>query len=231
MRILLIRHGQTPCNITGQLDTAFPGAGLTELGHSQAAALPRAFTEHRIAAVYASKLIRTQLTGAPLAAAHGHTIAVVEGLEEISAGDFEMRSDPQSRGAYVECLLDWIRGDLARRMPGGCDGREFLARFDAALATIARSHAPEETAVAFSHGAAIRVYTAIRSGLDATAGAQLQIMNTGGALLEGDPAQGWKLSAWYAEPIGGAGLDGFSAQDVTGATSLAETAVTAEGKA
>ncbi|MEA5454137.1 histidine phosphatase family protein [Sinomonas sp. JGH33] len=223
MRILLIRHGQTPCNITGELDTAFPGAGLTELGHSQAAALPRAFTEHRIAAIYASKLVRTQLTGAPLAAAHGHTIAVVDGLEEISAGDLEMRSDPPSRDAYVGCLLAWIDGDLARRMPGGSNGREFLARFDAALAEIARAHAPEETAVAFSHGAAIRVYTAIRGGLDAAAGAQLQIMNTGGALLEGGPSEGWRLAAWYTEPIGGAGLEGFSARDVTGAKSLAET--------
>ena len=32
MRLLLIRHGQTPSNVLGLLDTAVPGPGLTDLG-------------------------------------------------------------------------------------------------------------------------------------------------------------------------------------------------------
>ena len=28
MRLLIIRHGQTPCNVSGELDTAYPGSGL-----------------------------------------------------------------------------------------------------------------------------------------------------------------------------------------------------------
>ena len=30
MRLLLIRHGQTPANVRGELDTAAPGPGLTD---------------------------------------------------------------------------------------------------------------------------------------------------------------------------------------------------------
>ena len=42
MRILFIRHGQTPANVAGILATDHPGPGLTELGEQQAAALPNA---------------------------------------------------------------------------------------------------------------------------------------------------------------------------------------------
>jgi hypothetical protein len=28
VRLLIIRHGQTPCNVSGELDTAYPGGGL-----------------------------------------------------------------------------------------------------------------------------------------------------------------------------------------------------------
>ncbi len=68
MRLLLIRHGQTPGNVLGQLDTAHPGPGLTELGEQQAAALARSLANERIGLLYASTLIRTQIT----AAAAGH---------------------------------------------------------------------------------------------------------------------------------------------------------------
>ena len=42
MRLLLIRHGQTPSNVLGALDTLVPGPGLTPLGLEQAAAIPDA---------------------------------------------------------------------------------------------------------------------------------------------------------------------------------------------
>ena len=35
-RLHLVRHGQTPSNVAGALDTALPGAPLTELGREQA---------------------------------------------------------------------------------------------------------------------------------------------------------------------------------------------------
>ena len=71
MKLLLIRHGQTPGNVAGQLDTAFPGPGLTELGERQAAALPEALADEGIEALYTSTLLRTQRTVAPLGEGHG----------------------------------------------------------------------------------------------------------------------------------------------------------------
>ena len=39
MRLTLVRHGQTPSNVLGLLDTAPPGPGLTDLGQLQAASV------------------------------------------------------------------------------------------------------------------------------------------------------------------------------------------------
>ena len=79
MRLLLIRHGQTPSNVLGLLDTAIPGPGLTDLGIEQAAALPAALADYRIDAIYASAQRRAQLTAQPLADARGLPIQVRDG--------------------------------------------------------------------------------------------------------------------------------------------------------
>src|SRR5688572_4912282 len=165
MRLLLAPHGQTPYNLIGALDTAFPGAGLTDLGLRQAAAVPGVLEGDEVAGVYASVLVRTQLTAAPLAEVRRLDVVVEEGLEEISAGDFELRNDKDAILGYVHTVAGWIEGDLGRTMPGGYDGHHFLGRYEGALRRIAESHADDELVVAFSHGAAIRVFTCLAMGL------------------------------------------------------------------
>lgn len=216
MRLLLIRHGQTPHNVAGALDTAFPGAGLTPLGHAQARAVPAALVDERIAGLYASPLVRTQLTAAPLAEATGLEVVVRPGLEEISAGDLEMRDDSESVKQYAGGVGAWMRGELDHRVPGGESGHEFLARYDAAVRAVAADHAPDATVAVVSHGAAIRAWTALVTGLDAETGRDLHLMNTGLSLLTGDPGSGWTLTRWSSEPLGGHDLADDRAHDVTG---------------
>jgi probable phosphoglycerate mutase len=218
VRLYLIRHGQTPSNVAGELDTAPPGAGLTDLGRLQARSLVDVLATERLAAIYASPLVRTQLTAAPLAQAHGLEVEVQPGLEEIRAGEFEMRSDEDAVAAYLGCLVGWMLGDPDRVMPGSHDGHAFFARYDAAVRAIADRHAQDETVVAFSHGAAIRAYTAMRAaGVDARDVSERRMMNTGGVVLDGG-ADGWRLVRWSSEPLGGADLADRAAHDVTGDT-------------
>lgn len=216
MRLLLIRHGQTPHNVAGALDTAFPGADLTPLGQAQAGAVPGALPDEDISAIYASRLVRTQLTAQPLAESLDLDVRVREGLEEVSAGDLELRSDLDAVHTYAGCLVSWMRGDLDRRTPGGASGKEFLDRYDGAVRKIVESHGADETVAAFSHGAAIRVFTATAVGLDPDVAADMRIMNTGMSVLEGDHDAGWKLVRWSSEPLGGLELEDFAAHDVTG---------------
>lgn len=216
MRLYLIRHGQTPYNVTGALDTAFPGAGLTPLGHTQARALPKALADQPVHGIYASPLIRTQLTAGPLADAWGMPVRVQDGLEEVAAGELELRSDSEAVHAYATCVAAWIQGDLDRGTPGGTDGHTFFARYETAVRDLTAAHGPDDTLMVFSHGAAIRAYTAYAAGLAPEVAAELRIRNTGASLLEGDPRTGWRLSWWSAEPLGGPGLSGDTTQDVTG---------------
>jgi probable phosphoglycerate mutase len=223
VRLLLIRHGQTPSNVRGALDTGFPGPGLTPLGQAQAQAVPQALAHEKITAVYASPLIRTQLTASPLAAGLSMELRVQPGLEEIAAGALEMRSDDDAVQTYGQCLEAWMCGELGRAMPEGPDGHAFAERFDAALREIADHHESDETVAVFSHGAAIRVYTALRSDIDAEAATELAIMNTGMSVLHGHPSEGWMLEAWRTEPLGGLELLDLAARDVTGESAEEES--------
>lgn len=217
MRLFLIRHAQTPANVAGELDTAPPGARLTALGRIQAAAVAEALGRETVAGVYASSLRRTQLTAEPLARTHRTDVVVQPGLEEVRAGDLEMRADEDAVAAYLGTLAGWMLGDLDRRMPGSHDGHAFLERYDAAVRAIADRHEAHQTAAAFSHGAAIRTWSAIRvAGLDAQAVTERRVMNTGAVVLDGDPDRGWRLERWSSEPLGGADLADRAAHDVTG---------------
>ena len=109
MRFQLVRPGQTPSNVAGQLDTAFPGASLTPRGHRQARALPQVFGRGQVQAIDASTLNRTQLTAKPLSESTGTPVHVLDGLEEISAGKLDTLADEASQLAIENtggCLLE-----------------------------------------------------------------------------------------------------------------------------
>ncbi|MFG3008951.1 histidine phosphatase family protein [Streptomyces cinerochromogenes] len=212
MRLLLVRHGQTPSNVDHLLDTAVPGPGLTPLGEAQAAALPQALAGEDIEALYASTLIRTQLTAAPLAAARGLDVTVRDGIRELSAGDLEMLPGDSPEGRlYLRTVFAWAAGDTALRMPGGESGEEALARYDAVVAEAAASGARAVAMV--SHGAAIRVWTAARAdNVDVAIAAARPLENTGVVILEGSPSDGWKALSWEGATVEPAGESGPAGQ-------------------
>lgn len=221
MRLLLIRHGQTPGNVLGQLDTAHPGPGLTELGERQAAALARSLANEQIDLLYASTLIRTQITAAPLASARSLSIEVLEGLHEIEAGSLEKLTDKESHLRYLGTVFGWAAGELHRRMPAGPSGHDFFERYDASIARIAASAAAGNagTVAVVSHGAAIRVWAGLRAGnVEADFAARHVLANTGIVALEGDPDAGWRLIHWDGSPVGGLALADPTAEDPTGGT-------------
>lgn len=206
MRLFLIRHGQTTSNIGRHLDTAEPGAGLTELGLQQAGALPAALDGAGIEAIYVSTLRRTQQTAAPLAAALGLGVNVRDGLREISAGTFEMANDEASIQCYLSISLGWADGALDIPMPGaGEDGAMTLGRFDDVVAEVAASGV--KTAALVTHGAMIRVWAGARcANLPAGFATENSVSNTGIVIVEGTPGS-WRAEHWQEEAIGGIELE------------------------
>lgn len=230
MRLILIRHGQTPSNENHFLDTAVPGPGLTELGLAQAAALPEALGHEPIDGIYASNLVRTQYTAAPLAAALGLPVDVRDGLREISAGNLEMRNDRDAIVAYLKTVYSWVRGDLDVHMPGGPNGHETFDRFDAVIDEL--QAAGLKNPVVVSHGAMIRAWcTARAANIEPDFIVENALSNTGVAVMEsaedagggrlkgqGTPGS-WNLLTWMGEAVGGRALrdygeDGPAGEDV-----------------
>ncbi|WP_125615245.1 histidine phosphatase family protein [Specibacter cremeus] len=213
MRLILIRHGQTPSNVKNLLDTAVPGPGLTALGERQAAAVPGALAGEPLRAIYVSTLTRTALTAGPLAAARGLEPNVRAGLREISAGNLELKGDLPSIMAYLETVKAWLSGDLSARMPGADTGHDVLDRFDAVVREAEEQYDGGPVAMV-SHGAMIRFWAGHRAGtLDWTNPKYHELSNTGIVIMEGaaTPALepgGWRVAAWSGFPAGGlAGTD------------------------
>ncbi|WP_347108836.1 histidine phosphatase family protein [Paenarthrobacter sp. S56] len=215
MKLLLIRHGQTPGNVAGELDTAFPGPGLTELGERQAAALLEALKDESIEALYTSTLLRTQRTVIPLAKATGLEPEILDGVHEIEAGALEKKTDHESHMRYMGTVFAWSSGDLDVRMPGAFTGHDFFARFDASVEKVVA--AGHRTAVIISHGAAIRCWAGRRAeDIDTLFAETHQLPNTGIVALEGDPENGWRVLHWDQVPVGGLAMADQTADDPTG---------------
>ncbi|KTR92937.1 histidine phosphatase, partial [Rothia kristinae] len=134
MRLILIRHGQTPSNIHGLLDTDAPGPGLTELGVAQAEAVPEALAQQAVDGIFVSTLVRTHLTAAPLVRARGVEPVELDGFREVQAGDLEGTNTAQNQRTYIGTAFAWARGDRELAMPGGPTGAQFFARYDDAAA-------------------------------------------------------------------------------------------------
>lgn len=180
MKLALIRHGQTPANITASLDTRLPGLPLTELGLSQAESLKERFVREvagQLDALTVSAMKRTQQTAEPLCELFEVTPVVTAQIREVSAGDLEMSCDPVAIRIYVEACAAWMQGDFAHRMPGAEDGYEFLGRVIPEIqAVMERAYsvaADQGIGALVAHGGLIRVISAylsenIRQGIPLT---------------------------------------------------------------
>lgn len=210
MRLFLIRHGQTSSNVIRALDTAVPGADLTDLGREQAAAIPEALSHEPIDAIYVSNLVRTQQTAAPLAAARGLEPVIREGLREVEAGDLEMKTDYDSMKAYVATFIEWASEKYDQRIPGGENGNEAFDRFDAVVAEAAGLGL--QNVVIVSHGAMIRYWVARATvNIDAEFTSKNDLTNTAVVVVTGDPESGWLTESWTGQAIGGPELTDLAA--------------------
>jgi probable phosphoglycerate mutase len=208
VRLVLVRHGRSTANVAHVLDSRPPGAPLDEQGLAQAQQLAARLADRPVRAVYASHAVRTQQTAAPVAAAHGLPVQVVDDVHEIFLGDLEARSDTAAFAAFEEVYTAWWRGDLGARMPGGESALELRERYLPALARLVDGVGAADGTVGdvvlVSHGAAIRLAAAALLGETAET---FYIPNAGLVVLRREPSSvgdGWVLESWdRADPVRG----------------------------
>lgn len=200
MRVTFVRHGQSAGNASGLIDTSTPGPVVTPLGQQQSRAIVGVLGDNNYDAVYASTMVRTQLTAAPMSQYLGLPIQVLAGLQEIEAGVFEGTPESQAQSGYGLYPLAWsIQGNRDLRIPGSIDGNEFDARVDGALKTIYDNG--DRNPVIFSHGGAIMFWT-MMNAQNLTAAEKIDLLrtaplsNTNYVIVEGNGEDGWTLVNW-----------------------------------
>lgn len=163
MRLLLVRHGQTPWNadgrFQGQSDT-----GLTDLGLEQARQVARALASLQISAIYSSPLPRALRTAQEISDALSLDIIPMDGLKEINLGELEGITGPVMRDKYRGVFDTWQVNPGRVSFPGGESLRQLQARAWRAVQRIEKDH-PNEMVVAVSHNFAINAIVSRFVGL------------------------------------------------------------------
>lgn len=196
MRLYLARHGQTTSNVAGALDTAAPGADLTETGRVQAQELSDRLTDIELDGILVSNLVRTHQTAEPVAKAKNLAPREDARIKEIAGGDWEMTTDANYLRKYFEIAYGWMKGDLSGRVPGGENGHEVLERFNAAI-----EESEEDSLLVVSHGMMLQVWATIMVG-DPAGDVLPHMTNCALGVIDGQPGS-WTLVDWYKPPVPG----------------------------
>ena len=151
-KFLLIRHGDTDYvdeALAGRIDSP-----LNSLGLEQANMIADIIRHLPIKAIYASPMIRTQQTAAPLADILNLEVVISNGLNQVDFGHWQ--------GLSFEDLIkdpDWQtfqKNPAIVKIPGGEDGNMVRKRVALAIKKIVHDHQRDSIIACFSHGSIIR---------------------------------------------------------------------------
>ena len=220
-RLHLVRHGETTSNVLKRLDTALPGASLTDFGARQGV---RFGLEHQVAdsAVLINSVAnRARQTADLIGSVWESANETVEGIHEIQVGELEDRSDRDAHEQFHKTVVAWHKGDLDARLPGGESLEMLHDRYLPVVDDVAAKYltGPDARDVYLvSHGAAIRLIAAHLAKLDAEFAMKNYLPNTGSVELE------YRNGLWVLQSWGDAELPDPDAAEVASIEDPDETA-------
>jgi probable phosphoglycerate mutase len=199
-RLVLLRHGQSFANVERRLDTRPPGAALTALGRDQA----RVFAQSaaRPAMLAHSVATRASETAAVIGADLDLATHEVVGIHEVQVGELEDRSDDEAIEEFNAIYERWQRGELDLRLPGGETANEVLDRYVPAITDLRMRFLDNDEfagdIVVVSHGAAIRLASAVLAGVDGNFALDNHLENAESVVLAPITDGRWSCLRWGA---------------------------------
>lgn len=208
-RLVLLRHGQSYCNVERRLDTRPPGSELTPLGRDQARAY--ALGSGRPAMLAHSVATRARQTAAVIGDAVAVSANEVAGIHEVQVGSLENRNDDDAVAEFNAIYDRWHRGELDVPLPGGETGNDVLDRYVSVLTGLRLRYLDDDAwngdIVVVSHGAAIRLASAVLAGVDANFALDHHLDNAESVVLAPITDGRWSCLRWgsltppfYPEP-------------------------------
>ena len=175
-RIVLVRHGQTAWNagagdptLSGERFRGHTDLPLDNVGQAQARAVANRLKNEPISALYASPLLRTQQTAAPLADALCLPAQRHEGLIDINYGRFQGLTHSEAAAAYPVQAALWRTRPSQVHFPDGENLPDVQIRLLALLEEMAVRHpdsAEGKTIVLIGHQIVNKVLACTLLGLD-----------------------------------------------------------------
>ncbi|GEE00454.1 putative phosphoglycerate mutase [Gordonia spumicola] len=205
-RLHLVRHGETTSNVMKILDTALPGASLTDFGARQGVRFGLDHPEGSGAVLAHSVANRARQTADMIASAWGSDMVTVDGVHEIQVGDYEGRSDREAHEVFHDVVTRWHHGELDASLPGGESLEALHTRYLPTVDDLTSKYIVGEGRDVYlvSHGAAIRLIAAHLSGIDPEFAMANYLSNTGSVEL--DYTDGvWTVHRWGTADLPGHG--------------------------
>ncbi|ANY21645.1 MULTISPECIES: histidine phosphatase family protein [Gordonia] len=199
-RLHLVRHGETTSNVMRRLDTALPGAALTDFGARQGVRFGLENAPEHHAVLLSSRALRARQTAELIGSVWDVETAPIDGVHEVQAGDLEDRTDRESYEVFQDIMHRWHDGDLDARIPGGESLAMVYDRYLPTVEDLADMYltGPDQRDVFLvSHGAAIRLVAARLAGIDSRFAAATHLGNTGSIELEYSDGL-WVCRRWGA---------------------------------
>ena len=208
-----VRHGESG-DMTA-INTMVPGPELTATGEQQASDLAITLKHSGIDEIWASTMVRSQETAAPLADELGLSIQPFQaGLNEIDAGIFEgaptnVGDLPLGGALYLLAPALWTLGLTSVPELGSTDanGIVFDQRVDEAVQTIYAGSSAGETDAVFSHEGTIAIWTLMNVNNPDFQLVVNELFSTGELLpytgqvvVDGSPGD-WTLVSWDGTPV------------------------------
>jgi broad specificity phosphatase PhoE len=150
MRLLLIRHGETPWNRVRRVQGCRSDTELSQRGREQAEKIALSLKKQRVDALYSSPLKRAVGTAKAIAQACGLEVKVAYDLREIDAGELEGLSQEELRKRYKEFWKGLSQGDPCFPLPGGESLEGLQRRAWGEIERIMERH-PKETVAVVGH--------------------------------------------------------------------------------
>jgi broad specificity phosphatase PhoE len=198
-RLVLVRHGQSYGNVERRLDTRPPGAALTDLGRDQARTFARGLTD-RPGLIAHSVAVRASQTAREIADELGLGTHELEGIHEVQVGQLEDRNDDAAIEEFNAIYQRWHQGEVDLPLPDGETARQVLARYLPVVTQLRLRYLDDDAfsgdIVMVSHGAAIRLASAVLAGVDGSFALDHHLGNTEAVVLAPITDGRWSCVQW-----------------------------------